>query len=323
MRRKRLLLFIVALEILIMGFWGWRIYQKKQAQVLGRMSLSLIEKDNMIFYSDGDLKNFYEPKASEQETVKPDWLQHEVTYTINSDSLNERFEYSPTKDAKVFRIITLGDSFTFGQHVNTAENWTEQLEDMLNNTLHCSEYQKFEVINLGMSGYDLEYSYHRYKVRGQKYHPDLVIWFIIPNSFSRYVTKMLEKADDYDAELIASGVQDLSFVDGVHYPSWTKAKIDIEKEYGKEAIAMHQYQKLTDFTRLFGGPIILLSPIPLPNTYYQLLKVLAAGRNNIYLKTETFDFSALPDGHPSPQGHTQIARNLFNYLVQRKIIPCQ
>src|SRR4030067_1940185 len=43
---------------------------------------------------DSNLKYFYEPKAKNTIIEKPDWLDNSATYTINSDTLNERFEYS-------------------------------------------------------------------------------------------------------------------------------------------------------------------------------------------------------------------------------------
>src|SRR3989344_7968954 len=91
-----------------------------------------------------------------------------------SKTKNKKFE----KDLKNFRIITLGDSFTFGQYINTNQNYSEILEDNLNNNLHCREIKHFDVINLGVPGYDLEYEVERFNLKGLNYNPDLVIWLI-------------------------------------------------------------------------------------------------------------------------------------------------
>ena len=60
-----------------------------------------------------------------------EWGPNKGTYTINNDSLNERFNYSENKDKNTFRIITLGASYTYGLYVDTKNNWTEILEDIL------------------------------------------------------------------------------------------------------------------------------------------------------------------------------------------------
>ena len=105
-----------------------------------------------------------------------------AVYNINSDTFNERFDYEINKDDKTFRIITLGDSFTFGYIVDTKNNWTELLEDKLNQ-LHCANFDKIEVINLGVVGYDIQYSVERFKLRGKKYNPDLVLWLLKGDDF--------------------------------------------------------------------------------------------------------------------------------------------
>ena len=56
------------------------------------------------------------------------------------------------KNKDTFRIITLGDSFTFGMYINTKDNWTELLEDKLNSDMGCKNISMFEVINLGVGG---------------------------------------------------------------------------------------------------------------------------------------------------------------------------
>lgn len=94
--------------------------------------------------------------------------------------------YSLEKPPKTFRIVVLGDSFTFGQGVKRDETFSKKLELMLNKD---SPEIRFEVINLGFCGLntvtekeilserginpDTWAPDERY--RGLNYQPDLVL----------------------------------------------------------------------------------------------------------------------------------------------------
>ncbi len=88
-----------------------------------------------------------------------------TTFQTNSRGLRDK-EYKLNKPDGVKRIVVLGDSFTWGFGVNDDIIYTERLESILPNT---------EVINLGVTAYNLrkEINYLRYE--GIKYHPDIVI----------------------------------------------------------------------------------------------------------------------------------------------------
>lgn len=118
-------------------------------------SAAIIDKDKIIKDLDKDLKHYWEFEPNTDQPSNADWLAEEVRCTINNDGINDRFDYEFEKPSDVYRIIALGDSFTYGHFVNTEENWTEILEDLLNAEpeLLCGA-KKIEVINLGMPGHD-------------------------------------------------------------------------------------------------------------------------------------------------------------------------
>jgi hypothetical protein len=128
------------------------------------------------------LKNFYEPLPNIKAIEIRDGVD-KVVYRINADSLNEEKNYSVDKSPYIFRIIALGDSYTFGIGVPTPKNWVKILERMLNQSYRSQKYKKFEVINLGVDGYDIEYSVERFRLRGIKYNPDLILWFLNDSDF--------------------------------------------------------------------------------------------------------------------------------------------
>jgi hypothetical protein len=81
-------------------------------------------------------------------------------------------EFSIEKSNNTFRIIALGDSFTFGEGVNVSDSWPDQLEKKLNKLYKCIN---FDVLNFGVGGYTLEEKVKVFKKIGVLFNPDLVI----------------------------------------------------------------------------------------------------------------------------------------------------
>lgn len=89
--------------------------------------------------------------------------------TTNSRGLRSP-EYPYKKDRGVYRIIILGDSFTFGHGVEDNETFSYYLCEYLYNGR-----KNFEVVNAGVNGYGTWEELEWLKSEGYKYEPDLVI----------------------------------------------------------------------------------------------------------------------------------------------------
>ena len=81
------------------------------------------------------------------------------------------------------RLAYVGDSYTFGQGLNLKESVPKQLEDLLNS--HSSA--KYEVMNCGVIGYNLEQEIEFIKERVIPYHPGIIILSIGPNDIDRKI----------------------------------------------------------------------------------------------------------------------------------------
>jgi len=97
---------------------------------------------------------------------------------INTNSVGFRGtnEYQESKEDRVTRILTLGDSFVFGWGVEDNQTFSAiagQKEDHL------------EVLNLGVSGYGMDQIYLSYKEIGKSYDADYVVVGILPEDFWR------------------------------------------------------------------------------------------------------------------------------------------
>lgn len=112
----------------------------------------------------------------------------------NSKGFRDReFNFSHSKD--IFRIVAIGDSFTFGQGVSNEEAWPKILEQILNTNSNGSI--KYEVLNFGIPGYNLK-EYSIIVQEAIKYSPDLILIGYVGNDvidneeFRRIVKKLLE-----------------------------------------------------------------------------------------------------------------------------------
>src|SRR5262249_2791962 len=89
-----------------------------------------------------------------------------TTFSSNSKGLRGFAEHAYEKAPGSLRILTFGDSFTFGDEVNDDETWAYFLEKLLPGS---------EVLNFGVHGYGHDQMLLYLREEGIKYHPDIVI----------------------------------------------------------------------------------------------------------------------------------------------------
>jgi lysophospholipase L1-like esterase len=299
--KSKLFYFVILSQLALISFLGFKVNQKRK-NVLGSVEINPITKDNINFKPTKKLKYFYEPEASKQ------YLYRQSSYTINKDALHETHDYTIEKPKNVFRIITLGDSFTFGLFVEDNENWPKQLEQILDQKCQKLEY---EVINLGMEGYDIEYALERYKTRGAKYNPDLILWLHV--DFLRNREKMqpfLKKYSGYKNE-------------NDPYYAWRLGYQEYTKAYPEEEIIQYQKQLLKNYAKEVNIPTTMFV-LSSQSRYFSIFEELSNNNSKIYSKIINYnDSMRIPgDGHPSEYGHQVIAQDVYEYLIKNKLVPC-
>jgi hypothetical protein len=282
---------------------------------------SPINKNGVNSSPSGELKYYYEYKPDTNIDYKPEWASSNVVFTINSDTLNERFNYTVEKPANVYRIVTLGDSFTFGLGVNTKDNWPEKLEDMLNKNLPCGPTKKFEVINLGMEGYGVEYIAHRYLTRGFKYNPDLILWYEAGSGFSR-MNEVLESYRQRIAPTITDKEMEEARSNGNYYLAWSRATDEINKDYTSQQIANIIGSAWHKFFNIRGAaPVVVTIPYDTWRYKVQRLKSWISNQRDVVLNDTGVNLNEnpktmeLPDGHPTEFGHQLIAENIYKFIT--------
>ena len=109
--------------------------------------------------------------------MRPGWRGDEfgASVTINSKGLrNPEVDYE--KPAGTYRILALGDSWTFGFRMNEPDAYPRQLERMLNASAAArGDTRRIEVINAGVVGYSTDQEAAYLAAEGWKYSPDLVL----------------------------------------------------------------------------------------------------------------------------------------------------
>ena len=99
--------------------------------------------------------------------------------SINSYGFRDT-EHQLKKDENVYRIMAVGDSFTFGMGVNFEDTYSKQLETLLNNG-----GIKSEVINCGVLGYNMWQNFEVLRYKVLPFSPDLVILAVFLNDISQ------------------------------------------------------------------------------------------------------------------------------------------
>lgn len=285
-----------------------------------KASISLIPKNTIIQSPSGELRHFFEPKANSKIVQKIDESTENGIATINNDSLNERYEYKVEKK-DTFRIITLGDSFTYGLYVDTQDNWTEILEDLFARENRCPSKIKIEVINLGMTGYDIAYSMERFKLRGLKYKPDIVIWLLIDSD--RLTDKIIQ------AEKDLKNKQENEKVKKSGLSRWFLANEFVVNNYTQNMINKFQFDELIRMSEMYSGNLIFLRQENYrKDNKFKYMYDFKQMRPKTYIheiiNIEKNDRLRLPaDGHPNSEGHKAIAQDVYYYLIDNGLIPCK
>ena len=146
----------------------------------------------------GDL----EPNRDAVYLVDPD---HPYRVVTNKAGFRRKAETSREKPSNTYRVLALGDSFTFGPYVANHETWPAITEARLNVLTDTSI--QFEVLNAGVSGYFLKRQKNLYLERARLTEPDLVVLQVLDNDFSGYGKDSYPRPDVSPNELEASAEQ--------------------------------------------------------------------------------------------------------------------
>ncbi|HNQ17112.1 MAG TPA: SGNH/GDSL hydrolase family protein [Candidatus Woesebacteria bacterium] len=290
-----------------------RSFDQRKVAIINRGGVEKKPSPNFLYYSELVSNNIIESQLPWDSGV-------EIKYKINNDGLNDRKNYDLVKPKNTFRIITLGDSFTFGHYVSTDNNWPEQLEELLNTKEVCPS-TTIEVINLGMWGFDINYLIKRYKDIGKKYEPDMVVWFESGSGFTRLVETMEPLSVECEKQI--ENFVSLDVLKRIKYSGecWGQSQHKVVVDLGEDGLKRVMTTYLDDLFTILDQSIF----------FYVTFEKIESGINaestlnfwkNRYDKVHFSKIPNLkqgelfPDGHPSTLGHKKIAESIFELVKE-------
>ena len=121
--------------------------------------------------------DLYEVDPDVGKRMRPGWSGSEFGAPVVINSKGLRSPETPYEKAEgVFRILALGDSWTFGFRMDEPDAYPRQLERLLNARAgERGDARRFEVVNAGVIGYSTDQEAAYLRVEGWKYQPDLVL----------------------------------------------------------------------------------------------------------------------------------------------------
>ncbi len=109
------------------------------------------------------------------------WLYlHHRPYHLQTNSVGLRNKEEP--DPKSFRILVLGDSYTFSPYLANNDTWPFWFENQLRNSPGVSK--KIQVFNAAIAGYTQEDYLSYLKTKGAGFKPDFVVIAISDNDIN-------------------------------------------------------------------------------------------------------------------------------------------
>ena len=119
-------------------------------------------------------------------TPNADGWGWETHVTVNSHGFRDR-EFTEKKGDR-FRIVAIGDSITFGSRLSPPSVlYPKQLERLLQSRPSTSHA---EVMNFGVTGYDVANNVEHLRVRALKFQPDIVLLAFCVNDIGTSSTAM-------------------------------------------------------------------------------------------------------------------------------------
>jgi len=129
--------------------------------------------DNAVLYRKSPTRR-YELRPGVDQVVDA----AQIRIRINDAGFRDDIDYVEDKPAGTFRIVVLGDSFTFAGKVPLAQTMPKLLEAQLR---RADRSRRYEVLNLSVPGYGSDQQAVALEESGLRYHPDLVLVAFVLN----------------------------------------------------------------------------------------------------------------------------------------------
>jgi len=239
----------------------------------------------------------------------------------NSDGFRDG-PFAPVSLAGTHRIAAVGDSVTLGFWVEQSESWPDQLEGLLNLPLPTSDSPcHFEVMNFGVTGYDLGQEVELVQSRVLPFRPDSLVLAITSN----------DEEVGADAGLWRHFTRSRSRTWDFFSLRWMRMQRDAEED--------RTTPRLVQLSELVTGPNIPVLVVLFPDLDPNIREQDERRRKRIGESAQSQGFHVLDLGpmfdenggptlgidtvHPTPQGHRLSAQQIAGRLRSSGMIRCE
>ena len=159
---KGYLLYLGTVAAVLVGV-GWWAFER-----LRPLTLEDMARPNYVDRPDRVLRKI--DRDGLLHDLRPNTVaeSHGITYATNADGQRDDQDHPLAKTPGRTRVLFLGDSFTFGWGLELQYSFPRQLAALLGE-------RSWEIINLGVPGYNTIMEILHFEQAGLKYSPDLVI----------------------------------------------------------------------------------------------------------------------------------------------------
>ena len=268
-----------------------------------------------------------------------EYMQHFGPFKVTVNSLGFRGpERSVKKPPGVFRIVCVGGSNVYGAGLNDDKTWPAQLESQLN----ARSSGKYEVWNLGVSGYNNIQMVAVSEKAMERYDPDLIIFALsnfgprffklgtpnIEEYFEKDPTLWLELFPPYyfDFPTFLSQEKKLRLLGHValyRFAMTARLAAGSEERFISSPVKSPHYIETTrTFLRTAGrrtGVVVFICPAVMPKNFfephYRGLDV------SVFILEADNKPQEYREYHPPDYVMTWYAENLIRWLHQNNLLP--
>jgi GDSL-like lipase/acylhydrolase family protein len=281
----------------------------------------------------------------------------EYDYENRHNSLGFRdIEHAHERNDDVFRILGLGDSFTYGVGAKFEDTYLFQLERMLNSRI--GQHRRIEIIKAGIPRYFPEPERLLLEHYGKEFSPDLIVVGFLPNDVIDTYFGLNALIVDTDGYLKTSAGEELGTLGVLIYRHSHLLRLLLQK-YINYRISLQFHPHLeevlkdngfhesdwrvieSEYTKMVGlakqlHARMLFVHIPQKgpwseSAYYPSKRLAAWASNNGVSFVDVLPTMAQvsgnkplyyeKDGHCTPEGYAVIAKSIFKYITENKLIP--
>ncbi len=224
-----------------------------------------------------------------------------IVWEINQQGLrSDRIEnYTSNK----YRILTYGDSETYGWSIDVNDSWQRQMEKIDTN---------IEVLNFGIPGYNVVNIADHMKYTAPDYHPDMLIYFFNKNDFYQ--------AFKFNPTLSRSYAY-LAIRMIIYRMSKEKRKAWRNSPDGSKFVQTH-IDRMVELSKQYNAPLYIL----VMHWKYSKPITLVADEQSDSIKVlnieDTVDKFEKVDAHLTKSAHTALAKYICEQISQGKINQC-